>query len=56
LAAGELRVGYGDEGRLVGALTVGQTDEVESQLKELIAGHASIGALDANLVRTGGLR
>ena len=40
---------YGDEGTLVGALTVGQSDELES-LEELIAEQAPMDALDRELV------
>jgi NADPH-dependent 2,4-dienoyl-CoA reductase/sulfur reductase-like enzyme len=41
---------YGHEGTLVGALTVGQSDELESLVKELIAEQAPMDALDRELV------
>jgi NADPH-dependent 2,4-dienoyl-CoA reductase/sulfur reductase-like enzyme len=45
-----LLISYGDAGRLVGALTVGQSEEVEALAKDLIAEHAPAGALHADLV------
>jgi 3-phenylpropionate/trans-cinnamate dioxygenase ferredoxin reductase subunit len=42
--------GYGNEGRLVGALTVGQSQELEALVKELIAGQAPANALEQELV------
>jgi 3-phenylpropionate/trans-cinnamate dioxygenase ferredoxin reductase component len=41
---------YGDDGRLVGALAIGQEEEVESLLKELIAERAPTRALYDDLV------
>jgi 3-phenylpropionate/trans-cinnamate dioxygenase ferredoxin reductase subunit len=46
LAARDLVVTYGDDGRLVGALTIGQSDETEARLKELVAAGAPVGAVD----------
>jgi len=43
---------YGDGGRLVGAATVGQSEELETLLKELIADGAPIDALDRELIAT----
>ena len=40
----------GYSGRLVGALTVGASDELETVLKDLIADHAPTGALERELV------
>jgi NADPH-dependent 2,4-dienoyl-CoA reductase/sulfur reductase-like enzyme len=45
-----LLTSYGHEGTLVGALTVGQSDELESLVKELIAEQAPMDALDRELV------
>jgi hypothetical protein len=45
LASGTLLTRYGDRGRLVGALTVGQSEELETLLADLIAERAPIGAL-----------
>jgi hypothetical protein len=45
LASGTLLTRYGDRGRLVGALTVGQSEELETLLADLIAERARIGAL-----------
>jgi 3-phenylpropionate/trans-cinnamate dioxygenase ferredoxin reductase subunit len=50
LADGFLGV-YGSEGRLVGALTVGQSEELEALVKELIAERAPADALERELVR-----
>jgi NADPH-dependent 2,4-dienoyl-CoA reductase/sulfur reductase-like enzyme len=50
LTSGTLLITYGDGGRLVGALTVGASDELETLLKELIAEHAPTGALEHELV------
>jgi hypothetical protein len=50
LSSGTLLTSYGDAGRLVGALTVGASDELEALLKELIAVHAPIDALERKLV------
>jgi NTE family protein len=44
---------YGSNGRLVGALTVGQSEEVESLARELIAERASTGALHDDLLAAG---
>ena len=52
LASGLLAT-YGENGRLVGALTVGQTDEVEALAKELIAERAPLRALHDDLVGSG---
>ena len=41
---------YGDEGKLVGALTVGQSDELETLVRELIAERAPMDALARELV------
>ena len=41
---------YGDEGKLVGALTVGQSTEFESLVRELIAERAPMDALTRELV------
>ena len=41
---------YGDEGRLVGAVTVGQSDELERLVKALIAERAPADALERELV------
>ena len=41
---------YGEKGRLVGALTVGQSDEVEALAKDLIAERAPTRVLHDNLV------
>ncbi len=50
LTSGTLLTSYGDSGRLVGALTVGASDELEIVLKDLIAEHAPIDALERELV------
>jgi 3-phenylpropionate/trans-cinnamate dioxygenase ferredoxin reductase subunit len=50
LASGTLLTSYGESGRLVGALTVGATDELETLLKELIAEHAPMDARERELV------
>jgi hypothetical protein len=49
-AAVEARAQAGYSGRLVGALTVGASDELETVLKDLIADHAPTGALERELV------
>jgi NADPH-dependent 2,4-dienoyl-CoA reductase/sulfur reductase-like enzyme len=41
---------YGERDRLVGALTVGADDELEALLKELIADHAPVDALERELI------
>jgi 3-phenylpropionate/trans-cinnamate dioxygenase ferredoxin reductase subunit len=50
LTSGTLLSRYGDGGRLVGALTVGASDEFETVLKDLIAEHAPMDALERELV------
>jgi NTE family protein len=50
LASGTLLTNYGERGRLVGALTVGATEELEALLKDLIAAHAPMDALERELV------
>jgi NADPH-dependent 2,4-dienoyl-CoA reductase/sulfur reductase-like enzyme len=50
LASGSLLATYGDGGRLVGALTVGASDELEALLKQLIAEQAPMDALERELV------
>jgi NADPH-dependent 2,4-dienoyl-CoA reductase/sulfur reductase-like enzyme len=50
LTSGTLLITYGDGGRLVGALTVGASDELEVVLKGLIAEHAPMDALERELV------
>lgn len=50
LASGALLTSYGESGRLVGALTVGAADEFETLLKDLIAEHAPMDALERELV------
>jgi NADPH-dependent 2,4-dienoyl-CoA reductase/sulfur reductase-like enzyme len=42
--------GYGDAGRLVGAITIGQSDELEALVKALIAERAPTDALERELV------
>ncbi|MDQ3777524.1 MAG: hypothetical protein M3310_01450, partial [Actinomycetota bacterium] len=44
---------YGKQGRLVGALTVSQRDELETLVKELIAERAPADALEPELVGGG---
>ena len=43
---------YGDAGRLVGAIAVGQSDELETLLEDLIAERAPTDALERELVRS----
>jgi NADPH-dependent 2,4-dienoyl-CoA reductase/sulfur reductase-like enzyme len=50
LGSGPLLITYGDGDGLVGALTVGASDELEVVLKGLIAEHAPTGALQRELV------
>jgi NTE family protein len=50
LTSGTLLTSYGDGGRLVGALTVGASNELEALLKDLIAERAPMDALDRELV------
>ncbi len=50
LASGTLLASYGESGRLVGALTVGASDELETLLKDLIAERAPMDALERELV------
>jgi 3-phenylpropionate/trans-cinnamate dioxygenase ferredoxin reductase component len=47
--ADEFLVGYADEGRLIGALTVGQSEEVETRVKQLIAQRAPANSLERKL-------
>ena len=49
LAAGQLLAGYGDGGRLVGVLAVGQSEEAEARLKELINTHQPLSSLSGDL-------
>jgi len=49
LGTGELLAVYGENGGLVGALTVGQSSEVEAGLKGLIRAHEPLTALNGNL-------
>jgi NADPH-dependent 2,4-dienoyl-CoA reductase/sulfur reductase-like enzyme len=53
LASGSLLANYGDEGRLVGALAVGQSAELEALLKDLIEEQAPTSALNDALVGSG---
>jgi len=53
LMSGALLTSYGDSGRLVGALTVGAGDELETLLKDLIAEHAPMDVLQRELVGGG---
>ena len=50
LASGELLVTYGHSETLVGALTVGQSEELESVIKELLDERAAVDALARELV------
>jgi 3-phenylpropionate/trans-cinnamate dioxygenase ferredoxin reductase subunit len=50
LTSGTLLTSYGDGGHLVGALTVGASDELEALLKGLIAERAPTEALERELV------
>lgn len=47
---------YGENDRLVGALAIGQSEEVERRAKELIAEGAPVRALHDDLVAAGGTR
>lgn len=49
LAAGDLLAVYGHNGRLVGALTVGQSEDVEAGLENLIRAHEALNELDGDL-------
>jgi 3-phenylpropionate/trans-cinnamate dioxygenase ferredoxin reductase component len=49
LTWGTLLASYGESGRLVGALTVSVSDELETLLKDLIAEHARTNALEHEL-------
>jgi NADPH-dependent 2,4-dienoyl-CoA reductase/sulfur reductase-like enzyme len=49
LAAGDLLTVYGHNGGLVGALTVGQTEDVEAGLRDLIRAHEPLIALNGDL-------
>jgi NTE family protein len=51
-----LLASYGHQGRLVGALTVGQSEEVEDLAKELITEGAPTRSLHDDLVSAGGVR
>ena len=42
--------GYGDEGRLVGAISVGQSEETEARIQDLIAERAPADALARDLI------
>lgn len=48
--AGGFHATYGDRGRLVGAITVGQSEELETLAKGLIAARAGFDSLDRELV------
>ena len=50
LASGTLLISYGESGRLVGALTVGAGEDLETLLEDLIAEHAPMEALERELV------
>jgi NADPH-dependent 2,4-dienoyl-CoA reductase/sulfur reductase-like enzyme len=50
LASRTLLARYGESGRLVGTLTLGASDELETLLKDLIAEHAPMDALERGLV------
>jgi hypothetical protein len=50
LASGAFLASYGSNGRLVGALTVGQGKELETVVKDLIAERARFNALAPELV------
>jgi 3-phenylpropionate/trans-cinnamate dioxygenase ferredoxin reductase subunit len=50
LASGTLLASYGESGRIVGALTVGAGDAFETLLKDRIAEHAPVDALERELV------
>jgi NTE family protein len=50
LTSETLLTSYGDGGRLVGALTVGASDELETMLKDLISDRAPMDALERELV------
>ena len=50
LTSGTLLTSYGNGGRLVGALTVGASDELETLLKDLIAERAPLDAIERELV------
>jgi NADPH-dependent 2,4-dienoyl-CoA reductase/sulfur reductase-like enzyme len=49
LPTGQLLTAYGDAGRVVGAVTVGQSHEAEAHVKELIAAHAQLSSLSGDL-------
>ena len=50
LASGAMLARYGDAGRLVGALTVGASEELERLLKDLIGEHGPVDALERELM------
>jgi NTE family protein len=56
LASGQFLASYGVGGRLVGAIAVGQTAELETLLKDLISERAPTDALQRELVASGGSR
>jgi NADPH-dependent 2,4-dienoyl-CoA reductase/sulfur reductase-like enzyme len=53
LSSGTLLTSYSDGGRLVAALTAGQSEELEALLRNLIAEHAPVDALRRELVGGG---
>jgi NADPH-dependent 2,4-dienoyl-CoA reductase/sulfur reductase-like enzyme len=53
LASGQFLASYGDGGRLVGAIAVGQSAELEALLKDLIAERAPTDALERELLARG---
>ena len=50
LSSGTLLTRYADRGRLVGALTAGASDELEALIRDLITEHATVDALDRELI------
>ena len=50
LSSGTLLTRYADRGRLVGALTAGASDELEALIRDLITEHATVAALDRELI------
>jgi NADPH-dependent 2,4-dienoyl-CoA reductase/sulfur reductase-like enzyme len=53
LESGNFLAGYGDGGRLLGAISVGQSEELEALLKDLIAERAPADALARELIGSG---
>lgn len=53
LSSGAFLASYGDEGRLVGAVAIGQSEDVELLIKELIRERAPTRALHDDLVDSG---